>query len=50
LYFSPDVIGVIKTRRMRWVGRRREKPEERRIVVPQKESYEICILLAFYVS
>jgi hypothetical protein len=33
LYFSPNVIGVITTRRMRWMGRRREKPEEKRIVV-----------------
>jgi len=31
LYFSPNVIGVITTRSMRWMGRRREKPEEKRI-------------------
>jgi len=49
LYFSPNVIGVIKSR-MRWVGRRREKPEEKRIVVPQKEWYKICALLTFYLS
>jgi hypothetical protein len=50
LYFSPNVIGVIKSRRMRWVGRRREKPEEKRLVVPLKGCYEICTLLAFYIS
>jgi len=35
---------------MRWVGRKKEKPEEKRIVVPQKECYKICALLAFYLS
>jgi len=50
LYVSPNVIGVIKSRKTRWVGRRREKPEEKRIVVPQKECCEICSLLAFYIS
>jgi hypothetical protein len=37
LYLPPNVSRVVKSRKMRWVGRRRGKPEEKRIVVPQKE-------------
>jgi hypothetical protein len=29
---------------------KKKKPEEKRIGVPQKECYEICALLAFYIS